>query len=83
MLVFHFMAALSWVTSISLVAALAPMSNSLQVRNAPGMSSADTLGAIRRSLYSAILKRDTDKFTTNSTSLDSSWDGVVLFSIDG
>ena len=80
MLVSYFMFALSWATGLSFVAAgLAPLNSNLQIRNAPGTSSSDTLWALRRTLSSAAtLKRDT--VFKNSTSLDTSWDGTVLFS---
>jgi hypothetical protein len=80
MLASQLLFALSWVSVLSLVAAgIAPLNNNFELRNAPGTSSSDTLRALRRSLSSAaIVKRDT--VFKNSTSLDSSWDGAVLFS---
>ena len=60
---------------------LAPLNSNLQVRNAPGASSTDTLRLLHRSLAAASLKRDTDTVFKNSTSLNTSWDGAVLFSV--
>ena len=84
MFVFYFMTALALATGFSNVAAdLAPLNSNLQVRNAPGASSTDTLKLLHRSLSVAALKRDTDTVFKNSTSLDTSWDGTVLFSVSG
>jgi hypothetical protein len=80
MLVSYFTLALNWAMALSFVAAgLAPLNSNLQIRNAPGISVSDTLWALRRALSSATnLKRDT--VFKNSTSLDTSWNGAVLFS---
>lgn len=80
MLFSHFIIALSWGMGLSFVAGgLAPLNRNLQIRNAPGTSSSDTLLTLRRALSSAAtVKRDT--VFKNSTSLDTSWNGAVLFS---
>jgi hypothetical protein len=86
MLVHHLIAASGWMVGFSLVAAaLTPMNSNLQIRNARDTSSTETLRKFRRVLSAAVLKRDTDKdtFFRNSTSLDTSWDGSVLFSVSG
>lgn len=78
MLVSHFMFALGWAMGPGLVAAgLAPLNSNIQIRNAPGTSSSDTLWALRQSLSAAVQKRDT--VFKNGTSIDKSWDGAVLF----
>lgn len=78
----HLLLILSWAGSLSLVAAgIAPLNSNIEFRNAAGTSSSDTLRAVRRSLASAATKRDT--VFKNSTSINSSWDGVTLFSIAG
>ncbi|KAH7317955.1 hypothetical protein BKA65DRAFT_439132 [Rhexocercosporidium sp. MPI-PUGE-AT-0058] len=82
MFVLYFIAALALANCLSFVAAdLAPLNSNLQVRNAPGASSTDTLRLLHRSLSETTLKRDTNTVFKNSTSLDTSWDGVVLFSV--
>lgn len=76
----HFLLALSWAGSLGFVAAgIAPLNSNFQLRNAAGTSSLDTLSALRRSLTSAVTKRNT--VFKNSTSLNTSWDGVTLFSM--
>jgi hypothetical protein len=69
----------SWAMVSGFVAAgLVPLNSDLQVRNAPGISSPDTLLALGRTLSSAaILKRET--VYKNSTTLDTSWNGATLF----
>ena len=51
-------------------------SQAARVRNAPGMSTSETLTALRRAL--SLAERDT--VFKNSTSMNKSWDGAVLFS---
>ncbi|KAI0891492.1 hypothetical protein F4806DRAFT_501041 [Annulohypoxylon nitens] len=70
--------ALSWALALDSVSAATPSPNlALDVRNAPGSSTEDTLLALRRSL--AGIKRDT--ILKNSTTLDKSWNGATLLSI--
>jgi hypothetical protein len=76
---FHFLFTLSWAGLSFVFADIAPLKTSFQIRNAAGTSSEDTLYALRRSLSSAAAKRDT--VFKNSTSLNTSWDGVTLFSL--
>lgn len=79
MLASYFILALSWAIGLNFVSAeLAPLNSDLEIRNAPGTSSMHTLLALRRALSASALKRDT--VFKNSTSLDKSWDGAVLFS---
>ncbi|KAE8453288.1 hypothetical protein EG329_011355 [Mollisiaceae sp. DMI_Dod_QoI] len=75
MLVKHSIIGLFWILIISFVAASLDQPNdNLQLRSAPGRSSADIL---RRAFASAAtIKRDN---SNNSISLDKSWDGAVLF----
>ncbi|KAI1088314.1 hypothetical protein F5B19DRAFT_486056 [Rostrohypoxylon terebratum] len=69
---------LSWALALGSVSAATPPPNlALDVRNAPGSSTEDTLLALRRSL--AGIKRDT--ILKNSTTLDKSWNGATLLSI--
>ncbi|KAE9364300.1 hypothetical protein N431DRAFT_563636 [Stipitochalara longipes BDJ] len=78
----HILFALSWLANLNLTAAgVAPVDSNFQIRNAAGTSSLDTLYALRRSLSSAALKRDT--VFKNSTSVNTSWNNVTLFSIEG
>jgi len=80
MLVPHLLFILSWAIVPSFAAAgLPPLNNNLQLRNAPGTSSSDTLRALRRRLSLATTQKRDTAFK-NSTSLDTSWNGVVLFS---
>jgi hypothetical protein len=74
-----FMITLAWAIGACFVAAsYASLNNNLQIRNAPGSSSKDTLLAVRRGLSSAALvKRDTN-LKTNTTTLDRSWAGATL-----
>ncbi|KFZ13072.1 hypothetical protein V502_06778, partial [Pseudogymnoascus sp. VKM F-4520 (FW-2644)] len=75
----YFLFALCWAICLGSVAAgVAPLNSNLQIRNAPATSSSETLWALRRALASA---RDVKNDTVfkNSTSLDTSWDGAVLF----
>ena len=75
----HFLFALIWAANFTFVAAgIPPLNINFQLRNAVGTSSSDTLSALRRSLTSAVTKRNT--VFKNSTSLNTSWDGVTLFS---
>jgi hypothetical protein len=76
----YFLFALGWAVSFGSVAAgVAPLNSGVQIRNAPPVAPpSETLWALRRALSSAaLLKRDTT--FENSTSLDKSWDGAVLF----
>ncbi|KFY48877.1 hypothetical protein V495_00950 [Pseudogymnoascus sp. VKM F-4514 (FW-929)] len=59
-------------------AGVAPLNSDIQVRNAPGTSSSETLWALRRALASAAVESNNTVFR-NSTSFDTSWDGAVLF----
>lgn len=84
MLSFHAAATsliLATIAFSALTAALSPLSNDLQVRNAPGTSSEDTLRVLRKRLSRFASKRATDTVLKNSTTLDTSWDGAVLFSV--
>ncbi|KAH6717353.1 hypothetical protein BKA61DRAFT_573392 [Leptodontidium sp. MPI-SDFR-AT-0119] len=84
MFVLYFIAALTLATCFNSVAAdLATLNSNLRVRNAPGGSSTDTLRLFHRSLSAATLTRDTGTVFKNSTSLDTSWNGAVLFSVSG
>lgn len=75
----YFLFALCWATCLGFVAAgVAPLNSNLQIRNAPATPSSETLWAIRRGLASAASVRNDTTFKGN-TSLDSSWDGAVLF----
>ena len=76
------MYAILWAMGLSSVAATTlPQDIVVRTRNAPGMSDIDTFRAIRRALSAAeVHKRDLTEFK-NSTSLDTSWDGAVLFSL--
>ncbi|KFY69488.1 hypothetical protein V496_00208 [Pseudogymnoascus sp. VKM F-4515 (FW-2607)] len=65
-------------TTISVAAVVAPLDSNIQIRNAPATSSSETLWAIRRALSSAAVTKN-DTTSENSTSLDKSWDGAVLF----
>ncbi|KAI0886956.1 uncharacterized protein GGS22DRAFT_187036 [Annulohypoxylon maeteangense] len=70
--------ALTSALALSSVSAATPSPNlAVDVRNAPGSSTADTLLALRRSL--AGIKRDT--VLKNTTTLDKSWNGAILLSI--
>jgi hypothetical protein len=80
MLLSHSLIALCWAMGLNLVAAHHPPQD-LMVRtlNAPGKSRTDTIQAIRRAL-SAVRLHERDTVLKKSTSLDTSWDGAVLFS---
>ncbi|KAF4633483.1 hypothetical protein G7Y89_g4624 [Cudoniella acicularis] len=72
------MFALSWALVISsATASLAVVKSDLKVRNAPGVSSDQTLEVLGRALSSRNIKRDTTY--TNSTTFDRSWNGAILF----
>jgi hypothetical protein len=76
----HILFALGWVALLNFVAAgVTPANSNLHIRNGAGASSSDTLYALRRSLSSEAIKRDT--VFKNSTSIDTSWNGVTLFSM--
>lgn len=67
-------------TSIILVAAGAASSDvTIRTRDAPGLSSADTLRAFQRAVIE-ISRREVKPIFKNSTSLEKSWDGATLFS---
>ncbi|OBT82780.1 hypothetical protein VE02_09280 [Pseudogymnoascus sp. 03VT05] len=75
----YFLSALCWAICLSSVAAgVAPLDSNIQIRNAPVTSSSETLWALRRALSSAAAVKNDTTFN-NSTSLDKSWDGAVLF----
>ena len=85
MRIFRFLYALALAagSSLSLAATdLAPLSSNVEVRNAPGISSTDTLRLLHRSISDTALKRETDPVSyKGNTTLDTSWDGAVLFSM--
>lgn len=83
MFLFHFLVALAGPIAIDLAAAALPLNGNLQVHHSPGASSTDTLRAFRRSFSAAAVKRDTPTVFKNSTALDTSWNGTVLFSTSG
>ncbi|KAF3059733.1 hypothetical protein GL218_04615 [Daldinia childiae] len=70
-----------WAAAFSSVSAsISPSDILVDVRDAPGSSSADTLRALRRSLEEIKLQgRDT--VLKNSTALSKSWNGATLLSI--
>ncbi|KAI1759529.1 hypothetical protein GGR53DRAFT_140672 [Hypoxylon sp. FL1150] len=71
--------ALTWAAALGAVTATT-LSPSIQVRDVPGASSADTLHALRRSLMEiGSQRRDTD--LKNSTTLNKNWDSATLLSI--
>ncbi|KAI1385464.1 uncharacterized protein F4822DRAFT_413106 [Hypoxylon trugodes] len=72
-----------WATAISAISASTSSPNiAVDVRDTPGVSHADTLRALRRSLVNLqYQKRDT--VLKNSTTLDKSWNGATLLSIEG
>ncbi|KAI8963463.1 hypothetical protein F5Y11DRAFT_365057 [Daldinia sp. FL1419] len=70
-----------WAAAIRSVSASISSSDVLvNVRDAPGSSSADTIRALRRSL-AEIKLQGRDTVLKNSTALSKSWDGATLFSI--
>ncbi|KAI1659511.1 hypothetical protein F4813DRAFT_353166 [Daldinia decipiens] len=72
---------LSWATAFSSVSAsISPSDILVDVRDAPGSSSADTLRALRRSL-AEIKLQGRDTVLKNSTALSKSWNGATLLSI--
>lgn len=75
MLLFSFAGALAWALAFPLVAAK-PSPLDLTARNALPASDTGTVQAIRRAL--SLVERDT--VLSNSTTLDKSWNGAVLFS---
>ncbi|KAI1344488.1 hypothetical protein F5Y15DRAFT_424631 [Xylariaceae sp. FL0016] len=76
----YFTKAIVLAFGVSQVAAQETAVNDARIRNAPGSSSADTVRAISRSLHQAKL-HERDEPPQNSTSLEKSWDGAVLFSL--
>jgi hypothetical protein len=75
MFIFSFAGAFAWVLAFTLAAAK-PSPLDLTIRNAHPALDGDTVQAFRRAL--PLVKRDT--VLSNSTSLDKSWNGAVLFS---
>ena len=75
---------LAFALGFSLVAAgIPPINSNIVVRNAGGDSTADTLKQIHRSLSSAILhQRESEPEFKESRSLDTSWNGAVLFLVE-
>ncbi|KFY44515.1 hypothetical protein V494_01436 [Pseudogymnoascus sp. VKM F-4513 (FW-928)] len=75
----YFLVTLCWAICLSSVSAgVASLNSNLQVRNGPATTSSETLWALRRALSSAA-DVNNDTIFENSTSLDKSWDGAVLF----
>ncbi|KAI2775239.1 hypothetical protein F4815DRAFT_487452 [Daldinia loculata] len=71
----------SWAAAFSSVSAsISPSDVLVDVRDAPGSSSADTLRALRRSL-AEIKLQGRDTVLKNSTALSKSWNGATLLSI--
>jgi hypothetical protein len=75
MLPFSFAGPIALALTFSLVIAK-PSSLDLIVRNTHPASDADTVQAVRRAL--SVVERDT--VLKNSTTLDKTWNGAVLFS---
>ncbi|KFY20590.1 hypothetical protein V491_03589, partial [Pseudogymnoascus sp. VKM F-3775] len=74
-----FLFALCWAICLGSVSAgVTPLGSNIQIRNAPATSSSETLWALRRALSSAAVEKNDNTFN-NSSSLDKSWDGAVLF----
>ncbi|KAI1469314.1 uncharacterized protein F4812DRAFT_325224 [Daldinia caldariorum] len=72
---------LSWAAAFSSVSASISSSDvRVDVRDAPGSSSVDTIRALRRSLIELKL-RGKDTVLKNSTDLSKSWNGATLLSI--
>ncbi|KAL2062881.1 hypothetical protein VTL71DRAFT_5953 [Oculimacula yallundae] len=66
--------------SFSFIAAgLIPVNSNIQLHNAPGVSSEDTLHQVYRSLSSIVVSRDTKQDLKTSIVLDSNLEGIVLF----
>ncbi|KAI1773260.1 hypothetical protein F4818DRAFT_423730 [Hypoxylon cercidicola] len=73
--------ALSWAAALSAVTAtISSPDMTVDVRDIPGASSADTLHALRRSLVE-IGSRRRDTVLKNSTTLNKNWNGATLLSI--
>lgn len=71
----------SWAAAFSSVSAsISPSDVLVDVRDAPGSSSADTLRALRRSL-AEIKLQGRDTVLKNSTALSKSWNGATLLSM--
>ncbi|KAI1103019.1 hypothetical protein F4804DRAFT_246485 [Jackrogersella minutella] len=70
----------SWAIAFSIVTATASPNLEVDMRDAPGASSEDTLRALRRSLIE-IQSQKRDTALKNTTTLDKSWDGAILLSI--
>lgn len=81
MFVVRFLTILASFTSFSIVAAndLALLNSNVEVRNAPGSSSAETIELIRRSLANVALRRATDTVYKDNVTLDTSWNDEFLF----
>lgn len=74
-----FLFALCWAICLGSVSAgVTPLGSNIQIRNAPATSSSETLWALRRALSSAAVEKNDNTFN-DSSSLDKSWDGAVLF----
>lgn len=73
--------ALVWVSGLWCVdAGVSPTDVSLVARNAPNMTSADTLRAIGRALTRASLSKRGELFK-NSTTVEKSWSNATLLSL--
>lgn len=75
MFIFSFAGAFAWVLTFILAAAKPPPLD-LAARNAHPALDGDTVQAFRRAL--SLVKRDT--VLSNSTTINKSWNGAVLFS---
>ncbi|PVH77442.1 hypothetical protein DL98DRAFT_573737 [Cadophora sp. DSE1049] len=78
-------ATIAFATTFSLATAgLAPLNSNIELHNTRGESSADTLKQLHRSLSSAMVhRRETEPRFKDSRSIDTSWDGAVLFFVEG
>ena len=64
-------------------AGIPPINSNIAVRNARGESTTDTLKQLHRSLSSAILlQRESEPEFKENRSLDTSWNGAVLFLVE-
>lgn len=69
-----------WALCFNIAAASNSLTDiALKARNAPGTTDIDTFQAIKRAI-SAARVQGKDTVTQNTTSLEGSWNGAVLFS---